>query len=147
MTVTTMSLRRPPTTLTIGQLCREFQVTPRALRYYEEQGLLMPERRNQQRFYSHRDRARLQLILRGRRVGLSLAQIRQILDLHSRNDDDAAQNALALRAFKQRIEALEHQREEVEDAIDALQKACARLEAQDRLRQSAQAQAAEALSA
>ena len=129
MTVATMSLRRPPTTLTIGQLCREFQVTPRALRYYEEQGLLMPERRNQQRFYSHRDRARLQLILNGRRVGLPLALIRQILDLHNRNDNDAAQNALALRAFRQRIEVLEHQREEVEDAIVTLRKACANLEA------------------
>lgn len=125
---TTMSLRRPPTTLTIGQLCREFQVTPRALRYYEEQGLLMPERRNQQRFYSHRDRARLRLILNGRRVGLPLALIRQILDLHNPNDNDAAQNALALRAFRQRIEALEHQREEVDDAIITLRQACANLE-------------------
>lgn len=127
--MSTLNLRRPPTTLTIGQLCREFDVTPRALRYYEEQGLLQPERRNQQRFYTHRDRARLQLIMRGRRVGLSLAQIRQILDLHSRNDDDAAQNALALRAFRQRIEALEAQRNEVEDAIVTLQQACDRLEA------------------
>lgn len=128
MTTTTMSLRRPPTTLTIGQLCREFEMTPRALRYYEEQGLLTPERRNQQRYYSHRDRARLQLILNGRRVGLPLALIRQILDLHSRNDNDAAQNALALRAFRQRIEALEAQRCEVDDAIVTLQHACERLE-------------------
>ncbi|MFN3513686.1 MAG: MerR family transcriptional regulator [Phenylobacterium sp.] len=121
-------LRRPWSALTIGQLCREFGVTARALRYYEEQGLLAPERRNQQRLYSGRDRARLQLILRGRRVGLSLAQIRQILDLHSREDGDAAQNAVALAAFRRRIEALERQRDEVDDAIRTLQEACARLE-------------------
>jgi DNA-binding transcriptional MerR regulator len=124
----TINLRRPSINLTIGQLCREFQVTPRALRYYEEQGLLSPERRNQQRFYTHRDRGRLQLILRGRRVGLSLAQIRQILDLHDPEDGDAAQNALALRAFKQRIEALERQRDEVDSAITTLREACERLE-------------------
>lgn len=126
----TASLRRPPTLLTIGQLCREFDVTPRTLRYYEEQGLLAPERREQQRLYSRRDRARLQLILRGRRVGLSLAQIRQVLDLHNPADQDAAQNAVALRAFQQRIAALSQQREEVVGAIETLEAACARLEAQ-----------------
>lgn len=125
----TISLRRPPTTLTIGQLCREFEVTPRTLRYYEEQGLLEPARRDQQRIYSRRDRARLQLILRGRRVGLSLAQIRQVLDLHNPEDGDAVQNAVALRAFQQRIAALEQQRAEVIGAIESLQAACERLEA------------------
>ncbi|MDO8379312.1 MAG: MerR family DNA-binding transcriptional regulator [Pseudomonadota bacterium] len=125
----TVSLRRPPTTLTIGQLCREFEVTPRTLRYYEEQGLLEPARRDQQRIYSRRDRARLQLILRGRRVGLSLAQIRQVLDLHNPEDGDAVQNAVALRAFQQRIAALEQQRAEVIGAIESLQAACERLEA------------------
>ncbi len=125
----TVNLRRPATTLTIGQLCREFEVTPRTLRYYEEQGLLEPARRDQQRIYSRRDRARLQLILRGRRVGLSLAQIRQVLDLHNPEDGDAVQNAVALRAFQQRIADLEKQREEVVDAIESLQAACARLEA------------------
>ncbi|MBP9232867.1 MAG: MerR family DNA-binding protein, partial [Phenylobacterium sp.] len=74
-------------------------------------------------------RARLQLILRGRRVGLSLAQIRQVLDLHNPADQDAAQNAVALRAFQQRIAALSQQREEVVGAIETLEAACARLEA------------------
>lgn len=125
----TISLRRPTTTLTIGQLCREFEVTPRTLRYYEEQGLLEPTRRDQQRIYSRRDRARLQLILRGRRVGLTLAQIRQVLDLHNPEDGDAVQNAVALRAFQQRIADLEEQRAEVVGAIESLRAACERLEA------------------
>ena len=68
------TLRRPPfRTYTITQLCREFGATPRALRFYEEQGLLSPARRDTARVYSYKDRARLQLILRGRRVGLSIA--------------------------------------------------------------------------
>ena len=77
------NLRRPPyRTYSITQLCREFSATPRALRFYEEQGLLTPARRDLARVYSYKDRARLQLILRGRRVGLSIAEIRDILDLY-----------------------------------------------------------------
>ena len=67
-------LCRPASTFTITQLCREFSTTPRALRYYEEQGLLSPSRDGQARIYSYRDRARLILILRGKSVGLALAR-------------------------------------------------------------------------
>jgi DNA-binding transcriptional MerR regulator len=122
-----LNLRRPPyRTYTITQLCREFGATPRALRFYEEQGLLSPARRQMQRIYSYKDRARLQLIIRGRRVGLSLADIRGILDAYER-EGEAAQNARALDIFRQRIEALEAQRRETDAAIETLQAAADRL--------------------
>ena len=95
-------LRRPATTFTITQLCREFGTTPRALRYYEEQGLLSPSREGQARIYTYRDRARLTLILRGKHVGLSLAEIRDILDLYERDDDLTAQNTQALGKLKKK---------------------------------------------
>lgn len=122
-------LRRPATTFTITQLCREFGTTPRALRYYEEQGLLSPSREGQARIYTYRDRARLTLILRGKHVGLSLAEIRDILDLYERDDDLTAQNTQALGKFKERIKAFEEQRREIDQAIDVLHDASARLEA------------------
>ena len=121
-------LRRPATTFTITQLCREFGTTPRALRYYEEQGLLSPSREGQARIYTYRDRARLTLILRGKHVGLSLAEIRDILDLYERDDDLTAQNTQALGKFKERIKAFEEQRREIDQAIDVLHDASARLE-------------------
>ncbi len=84
-------LRRPERTYTIRQLCIEFKVTPRALRFYEDKGLLSPAREGLNRVYNYRDRARLTLILRGKRVGLSLSEIREILDLYKLGDDGAAQ--------------------------------------------------------
>jgi DNA-binding transcriptional MerR regulator len=125
-----LNLRRPPyRTYSITQLCREFGATPRALRFYEEQGLLTPARRDTSRVYSYKDRARLQLILRGRRVGLSIAEIRDILDLYD-EEGEVAQNAEALRIFKHRIEQLEAQRAEVEEAICTLRQAASNLERQ-----------------
>jgi DNA-binding transcriptional MerR regulator len=120
-------LRRLNRTFTIGQLCREFKTTPRALRFYEDKGLLEPARVGLARVYSYRDRARLQLILRGKQVGLSLAEIRQILSLYGK--DSAAQNATALKFFKERLAAFEKQRAEIEAAMDTLRTACAKLEA------------------
>ena len=123
-------LRRPERTFTIRQLCVEFSCTPRALRFYEDKGLLYPARQGLNRVYSYRDRARLKLILRGKRVGLALAEIREILELYDKHDGGATQNALALAKFRQRIIALERQREDVDHSIDELREACARLEAQ-----------------
>jgi len=123
-----IELRRPERTFTIRQLCLEFKVTPRALRFYEDKGLLAPAREGLNRVYSYKDRARLQLILRGKRVGLSLAEIREILELYRENDDGAAQNAKSLRKFRERIVALEQQREDIEGAISQLHEACERLE-------------------
>ena len=110
-------LRRPERTFTIRQLCLEFKCTPRALRFYEDKGLLSPARQGLNRVYSYKDRARLQLILRGKRVGLALAEIREILDLYDEDDGGAAQNAKALRKFRERIVALERQREDIDHAI------------------------------
>jgi DNA-binding transcriptional MerR regulator len=123
MMTSTLNLRRPPyRTYSITQLCREFGATPRALRFYEEQGLLSPARRDMARVYSYKDRARLQLILRGRRVGLSIAEIRDILDTYD-EEGAAAQDAEALRIHHKRIEQLEQQRQHVEDAINELKAA------------------------
>ena len=81
-------------TYTISQLAREFEVTPRALRFYEDKGLLTPRREGMNRVYSHRDRGKLQLILRGKRVGLSLIEIKEILDLYKVDQRAQAQTAL-----------------------------------------------------
>jgi DNA-binding transcriptional MerR regulator len=122
-------LRRPERTFTIRQLCVEFSCTPRALRFYEDKGLLSPARQGLNRVYSYRDRARLQLILRGKRVGLALAEIREILQLYDKHDGGATQNALALSKFRSRIVALERQKDDIDHAIAELQNACLRLEA------------------
>lgn len=125
---TFLNLRRPPyRTYSITQLCREFGATPRALRFYEEQGLLSPTRRDTSRVYSYKDRARLQLIMRGRRVGLSIAEIRDILDTYD-EEGTAAQDAEALRIHHRRIEQLKQQRQHVEEAITELKAAAAHLE-------------------
>src|SRR5450432_408744 len=124
----TTELRRPERTFTIRQLCQEFKCTPRALRFYEDKGLLAPARQGLNRVYSYKDRARLQLILRGKRVGLMLAEIREILQLYDKGDGGAAQNAKALRKFRERIVALEQKRDDIHHAIEELYTACARLE-------------------
>lgn len=123
-------LRRLDRTFSIRQLCVEFQVTPRALRFYEDKGLLSPARDGMNRVYGSRDRARLQLILRGKRVGFSLSEIREILDLYDEKDGGAAQAARSLAKFRERIEALKLQREDIEGAIQNLESGCARLESQ-----------------
>lgn len=125
-----LDLRRPERTFTIRQLCVEFKVTPRALRFYEDKGLLSPGRDGMNRVYSHRDRARLVLILRGKRVGLSLAEIRDILELYKVDETGAAQAAKSLKKFKERILALEAQREDINHAIAELQDGVERMEAQ-----------------
>lgn len=121
-------LRRPNRTFTIRQLCLEFKCTPRALRFYEDKGLISPARDGMNRVYSYKDRARLQLILRGKRVGLSLSEIGEILDLYELNDGGAAQNAKSLVKFRERIVELEAQRNDIEQAIDELRKGCDALE-------------------
>lgn len=121
-------LRRlaPFRTYSITQLCREFGCTARALRFYEEQGLLFPRRHQLQRVYSYKDRARLQLIVRGRKVGLSIAEIRDILDTYE-DGGEQAQNAVALKVFKARLAALQAERSRLEDAMQTLSAACERL--------------------
>lgn len=122
-------LRRPERTFSIRQLCLEFKCTPRALRFYEDKGLLSPSRQGLNRVYAYQDRARLQLILRGKRVGLSLAEIREILQLYDKGDGGAKQNAKALAKFKERVVALEAKRRDIDEAIAELRDACERMEA------------------
>ncbi len=125
-----MELRRPERAYTIRQLCIEFKVTPRALRFYEDKGLLSPARDGMNRVYHNRDRARLQLILRGKRVGFSLAEIRDILELYDEKDGGAAQMASSLKKFRKRIAELHAQRDDIDGAIEALEDGCVRLEKQ-----------------
>ena len=123
-----MELRRPARTFTIRQLCLEFKCTPRALRFYEDKGLLTPARDGMNRVYSYKDRARLQLILRGKRVGLALAAIGEILDLYEMDDGGAAQNAKSLAKFQEQLVSLEAKRRDIDKAISELQDACEKLE-------------------
>lgn len=121
-------LRRPSRTYTIRQLCQEFGCTPRALRFYEDKGLLAPERQGLNRVYSHRDRARLALILRGKRLGLSLTDMRELLDLYEIGDGGVEQNARSLRKFRVKLVELEKQRVELDEAIGELREGIAALE-------------------
>lgn len=124
----TTDLRRANRTFTIRQLCQEFGCTPRALRFYEDKGLLAPAREGLNRIYSTRDRARLALILRGKRVGLSLTEMRDILDLYEQDDGVAQQNAESLRKFREKVVAMERQRADLDKAIAELHEAIVALE-------------------
>ena len=114
--------------MTISEVSRRSGVASSALRFYEDKGLISPARDGMNRVYSYKDRARLQLILRGKRVGLALAEIGQILDLYELNDGGAAQNAKSLVKFRERIVELEAQRNDIEQAIEELRKGCDALE-------------------
>ncbi len=107
----------------ISDLAAEFSITPRTIRFYEDKGLLAPRRRKQTRIYGRRDRARLSLILRGRRVGFSLDEIKEMLDLYDLRDGQAAQITHALGKFEQRIAVLEAQRRDIDDALGELKAA------------------------
>ncbi len=109
-------------TYTITQLCREFNVTPRALRFYEQKGLLHPSRRGWTRIFSYRDRARLKLILRGKKVGFTLAEIKEMLDLYNLKDGQLTQLKHASKKMAERLVALRQQRVELEEAIADLER-------------------------
>jgi DNA-binding transcriptional MerR regulator len=108
---------------TIRDLAREFGVTARTLRFYEEKELLSPERQGQERLYSRRDRARLKLVLMGKRVGFSLEEIRSMLDLYDLGDGRVTQLKVTFARFNERIERLKQQRAEIDEAIEAMQRA------------------------
>ena len=104
----------------ISDLSDEFGVTPRALRFYEDEGLIAPERRGTNRIYSHRDRARLAWILRGKRVGFSLGEIREMIDLYDIGDGRHTQRAVTVDRCRRRIAALEAQKHDIDAAIAEL---------------------------
>ena len=105
----------------ISDLCAEFGVTPRALRFYEDEGLIAPERRGTARVYSHRDRARLAWILRGKRVGFSLGEIREMIDLYDIGDGREVQRQVTLARCRDRIALLDSQKRDIDAAIAELQ--------------------------
>lgn len=105
---------------TITELADELAVTPRAIRFYESKGLLEPQRAGANRVYTYRDRARLLLILRGKRLGFSLAGIKQYLDLYDADPTHKRQLVHLLRGARQRIEELESQRRDLELTLEEL---------------------------
>ena len=109
-------------TYSITQLCREFSVTPRTLRFYEQKGLLAPARRGWTRLFSYRDRARLQLILRGKKVGFSLEEIKEMLDLYNLRDGQLTQLRVSSTKMRERLDALRKQRIEMDDAVADLER-------------------------
>jgi DNA-binding transcriptional MerR regulator len=116
-------------TYTIRQLTKEFSVTARTLRFYEDEGLIAPERRGQTRIYSVRDRARIILILRGRRVGFSLAEIREYLNLYDKHGTPR-QLTHVKKKFEERITILEKQKLEIDAAIDEMKRSIVEVEQQ-----------------
>ncbi|MRU15059.1 MerR family DNA-binding transcriptional regulator [Roseovarius sp. A21] len=105
------------TTMTIREMCDAFGVTPRTLRFYESKELLFPIREGQKRLFTKRDRARLKLILRGKRFGFSLEEIRQLLDLYDKGDQQLTQLTQSYEIAQERLVDLERQRDELEGAI------------------------------
>lgn len=106
--------------MTIRQMCDAFDVTPRTLRFYEARELIFPERRGQHRLYDRRDRARLTLILRGKRFGFSLEQIRQLLELYEPGASNRAQISATIKIARDRLADMERQYAELREAIDEL---------------------------
>jgi DNA-binding transcriptional MerR regulator len=104
----------PRSDFSIAELAEEFDITPRAIRFYEDMGLLEPSRAGRNRVYSQRDRTRLKLTLRGKRLGLSLSEIKQLVDMYESPADNAAQ----LNAFLQLLQAHRRQLEQQKDDIE-----------------------------
>lgn len=108
------------TTYLIGDLAREFDVTLRTLRFYEDKGIVSPRRQGATRVYGRRDRARLKLALLGKKVGFSLGEIKEMLDLYDLKDGQTTQLKVALARFNEQIALLVRQKADIEHAIDEL---------------------------
>ena len=107
--------------MTIREMCDAFQVTARTLRFYEAKELLFPIREGQKRLFTRRDRARLKLILRGKRFGFSLEEIRQLLDLYELGDGQTTQLTRTLHIARERLAELQARRIELDLVIDEMQ--------------------------
>ena len=105
----------------ISELAREFDITPRAIRFYEDQGLLAPRREGQRRIYTPRDRTRLKLTLRGKRLGLSLSEIRELIDMYEPGRDERPQLTRFLAVLEAHKAGLLQQRADIEAQLSELQ--------------------------
>ncbi|NBR89115.1 MAG: MerR family DNA-binding transcriptional regulator [Rhodobacteraceae bacterium] len=103
--------------MTIREMCDAYDVTPRTLRFYEAKELLFPIREGQKRLFTHRDRARLKLIIRGKRFGFSLEEIRQLLELYKRGEEQVTQLEKTYEVAQTRMDDLVRQRDELNAAI------------------------------
>lgn len=109
--------------VTIREMTREFGVTARALRFYEEKGLIAPERVGQDRLYSRRDRGRLRLVLMGKCVGFSLEDVKAMLDLYELGDGGVTQMKVARGKYREQIARLRNQKRDIDTAINELERA------------------------
>lgn len=114
--------KRPTESFTISELAVEFGLTPRTIRFYEDEGLISPGRSGINRVYSRRDRARLELICRGKRLGFSLAEVKEFLDLYDRDRRQIEQMKYAAALARQRIDSLERQLEDVKQTLTDLRR-------------------------
>lgn len=101
-------------TFTISDLAREFGITPRTIRFWEDQGIVAPLREGRNRVFTRRDRARLKMALRGKRLGLSLAEITDLIGMYNSTEDETPQLLKCLQIIEKRRAALEQQREDIE---------------------------------
>ena len=107
--------------MTIREMCNLFDVTPRTLRFYEAKELIAPIREGQKRLYTKRDRARLKLILRGKKFGFSLEEIRQLLEMYYMQDQQQTQMTKTYELAQVRLQELKRQREELDQTIEELE--------------------------
>ena len=122
------------TSFSISELAREYQITPRAIRFYESEGMIAPARQGQTRIFSGRDRARLGLIVQGKRVGFSLAEIREMLDLYDIGDGREVQRKVTLERCRDRITLLERQKHDIDAAIAELNEFIALVESKQTIK-------------
>ena len=109
-----------PQIYSISDLSKEFQITPRSIRYYESEGLISPHRQGSQRIYDRGDKIRLQLILRGKRVGFSLAEIREIINLYDSPSGEQKQTTHLVSKIVERRDALYQQQKDIETMLSEL---------------------------
>ena len=120
-------MSQPALIFAISDLAREFGITPRTIRFWEDQGILAPQREGSKRVFTRRDRARLKMALRGKRLGLSLAEIKDLIGMYEGAQDETSQLQECLRIMSKRREALEQQREDIQTMlaeIDQFERQC-----------------------
>jgi len=115
--VKSAAVDRAGPTYSISDLAQEFALTPRAIRFYEDEGLLAPRRRGQARIYGERERTRIKLILRGKRLGLALSEIRELFDIYATTGNERPQLVKFLQMLADRRAMLDQQREDIEAVL------------------------------